>query len=188
MSTAFTPPRTRITTERYQRMIASGVLTRRDRIELIEGEMFDRAPIGPRHAALTTRLTRLFVRALGDSAVVSPGGPINLGEFSEPQPDILLLKPRADDYSSRVPEAGDVLLLIEVSDSTLAFDQGTKLSMYARYRVSEYWVIDVGSERVVSYRGPTPRGYDYVREFAATDALSPLAFPDVEIVVGQLFA
>jgi Uma2 family endonuclease len=188
MSTAFTPARTRITTERYQRMIATGVLTHRDRIELIEGGMFDMAPIGPKHAALTTRLTRLFVRALGDSGVVSPGGPVNLGEFSEPQPDILLLKPRADDYSSRVPEAADVLLLIEVSDSALMFDQGTKLSLYARYHVSEYWVVDVGSERIVTYRGPTPRGYDYVREFAATDALSPLAFPDVKIDIGQLFA
>jgi Uma2 family endonuclease len=164
------------------------VLTKHDRIELIEGEMLDMAPIGPKHAALTARLTRLFIRAVGDSAVVSPGGPVNLGDFSEPQPDVLVLKPRADDCSSRIPEVADVLLLIEVSDSTLTFDQSTKLSPYARYRVSEYWVIDVEGKRVLTYREPTAKGYMRKRELAVTEAASPQAFPDLKIAVNEIFA
>lgn len=92
MNTAFAPARMRITTERYQKMVAAGVLAKYDRIELIEGELLQMAPIGAKHAALTARLTRLFNLAVGDSAVVFPGGPVNLGNFSEPQPDIVLFE------------------------------------------------------------------------------------------------
>ena len=118
MSVAFVPEKTRISVDRYQKMVAAGVLTERDRIELIDGEMINRAPIGPKHAALTARLTKLFVLAVSDTAIVSPGGPVNLGVFSEPQPDVLLLRPRGDYYAGKIPEASDVLLLIEISDST----------------------------------------------------------------------
>jgi Uma2 family endonuclease len=187
MNAAFTPARMRITTERYQRMVAAGVLTKYDRIELIEGELLQMAPIGAKHAALTTRLTRLFNRAVGDSAVVSPGGPVNLGDFSEPQPDIVLLKHRADDYSSRIPGAADVLLLIEVSDSTLAFDQGAKLALYARYGVPEYWVIDVEGQRIITHREPSANGYVRTFESVAANTVSPQALPDVTIVVRELF-
>ena len=99
MSVAFVPEKIRISVDRYQKMVAAGVLTERDRIELIDGEMINRAPIGPKHAALTARLTKLFVLAVGDTAIVSPGGPVNLGDFSEPQPDVLLLRPRGDYYA-----------------------------------------------------------------------------------------
>lgn len=187
MNAVFTPTPMRITTDRYQKMVAAGVLTRHDRIELIEGEMLDRAPIGAQHAALTARLAQLFILAVCGSAIVSPGGPVNLGDFSEPQPDVTLLKYRSDYYGSGIPEAADVLLLIEVSDSTLAFDQGDKLSLYARYSVPEYWVIDVEGKRVVTYREPTPKGYVRKLEFAAAETVSPQAFPDVKIVVLEIF-
>jgi len=95
MSAAFTPTRMRITTNRYQMMVAAGVLTKYDRVELIEGDMLDRAPIGLKHAALTSRLNELFVLALSRSATVVSGGPVNLGEYSERQPDLMLLKRRA---------------------------------------------------------------------------------------------
>src|SRR5438477_12740019 len=113
MSTQMSPSRMRISTDRYQKMVASGVLTKYDRVQLIEGEIFNMAPIGSHHAALTTRLNRLFTRAVGDAAVISLGGPVNLGDFSEPQPDVLVLKPRADDYRSKIREAADGLLLAE---------------------------------------------------------------------------
>jgi Uma2 family endonuclease len=187
MSSAFTPTRTRITTNRYQMMVAAGVLTKYDRIELIEGDMLDMAPIGTKHSAITSRLNELFVLAVARSATVVVGGPVNLGDFSEPQPDLMILKRRADFYSGKIPESADVLLLIEVSDSSLSFDQGIKLSLYARYGVAEYWVVDVEGRRVVTYQVPTAKGYARKAEFAAADIVAPQAFPDVRIVVEGIF-
>ena len=187
MSSAFTPTRTRISTDRYQMMVATGVLTKYDRIELIEGDMLDMAPIGLQHTAITSRLHELFVFAVARSATVVSGGPVNLGHFSEPQPDLMLLKRRADFYSGKFPEAPDVLLLIEVSDSSLAFDLGVKLNLYARYGVSEYWVVDVEGRRVVCHREPTLKGYALRTEHAIGDILAAQAFPDLKVAVGQIF-
>jgi Uma2 family endonuclease len=187
MNAAFTPTRTRITTNRYQMMVATGVLTKYDRIELIEGDMVDMAPIGTKHSAITSRLHELFVLAVSRSATVVSGGPVNLGEYSEPQPDLMLLKRRADFYSGKIPEAADVLLLIEVSDSSLAFDQTVKLSLYARYGVAEYWVVDVEGRRIVTYREPTVKGYVRKVEVAAADIVIPQAFPHVKIPAGDVF-
>jgi len=187
MSYAFTPTHTRISTERYDMMLAKGVLTKYDRIELIEGEMFDMAPIGSGHSAITSRLHELFVLAAPHSATVVSGGAVVLGEFSEPQPDLMLLQRRADFYSGAHPVASDVLLLIEVSDSSLAYDQGVKRDLYARYGVCEYWVVDVEGRRIYTYREPGEKGYARVLEFVAGDRAAPRAFPNVEIAVGELF-
>jgi Uma2 family endonuclease len=183
----FTPSRMRISTDRYQMMIAAGVLTKYDRIELIEGDMLDMAPLGSSHVAITSRLHEFFVLAAGRSATVVSGGPVNLGHFSEPQPDLMLLKRRADFYSGKLPEAPDVLLLIEVSDSSLAFDLGAKLNLYARYGVSEYWVIDLEGRRVLCHREPTPKGYARKTEHATGDTLAPLAFPGLKVAVDEIF-
>jgi len=187
MSAAFTPTRTRISTNRYQMMVAAGVLTKYDRIELIEGDMVDMAPIGIKHTAITNRLNELFVLALARSATVAVGGPVNLGDYSEPQPDLMLLRRRADFYSGKIAEPMDVLLLIEVSDSSLSYDQSVKWGMYARYGVAEYWVVDVEGQRVVTYVEPAPTGYGRKSEFAADATVAPQAFPDVKINVGELF-
>ena len=188
MNAAFTPTRLRITTDRYEKMVATGVLTEYDHIELIEGEMLNMAPIGPKHATVVDRLARLFLLAVQDAAIVSCGRPVNLGDFSEPQPDVVLLKPRPDGYGNAHPEAADVLLLIEVSDSTLSFDQSTKLALYGRHGVREYWVADVERKRIVVYREPTSMGYMRKLEFWAPDAISPQTFPDVEVRVREIFA
>ena len=99
----------------------------------------------------------------------------------------MVLKRRADFYSGKIPESADVLLLIEVSDSSLAFDQSVKLNLYARYGVPEYWVVDVEGRRIVTYREPTAKGYVRKVEFAATDIVTAQAFPGVRIAVGDLF-
>ena len=188
MSVAFVPDKTRISIDRYQKMIAAGVLTQRDRIELIDGEMINMAAIGPKHAAVTARLTKLLVLAVGDTAIVSPGGPVNRGDFSEPQPDLLLLQPRGDYYAGKIPETSDVLLLIEVSDSTLAFDQNAKRALYARHGVIEYWIIDVEGKRIQVHREPTPDGsYVQVHRFGVTETVSPLGLPEARVLVQSLF-
>ena len=187
MNAVFTPKPTRIDTERYQKMVAAGVLNKYDRIELIEGEMLDMAPIGSQHAALTARLNRMLVLGTQNLAAVFPGGPINLGDFSEPQPDLLVLRPRADDYSAQLPTGADALLIVEVSDSTLAFDQGVKLSLYARFGIPEYWVVDVASKGIVVYREPADNGYRNSLRYTIGDTVSPLALPQVVISVRELF-
>jgi Uma2 family endonuclease len=179
-------PRARISVERYQRMIAAGVLTKDDRVELIEGDLLDKAPIGSQHAALSMRLNKLFVRGVGDAAEVSVAGPIRLGDFSEPQPDLSLLRPRTD-YVSRIPEQGDVLLLVEISDSTLQFDQTTKLALYARHGIIEYWVLDVEGSRIFMYRSPVAGSYAERLEMSGTGVASPCALPQLQIAVDELF-
>jgi Uma2 family endonuclease len=187
MNVAFVRDRTRISIDRYQKMVATGVLTKSDRIELIDGEMVNMAPIGPKHAAITARLTKQFILGVGDDAIISPGGPVNLGDFSEPQPDVMLLRPRDDFYAGKIPEATDVLLIIEVSDSTLAFDQSTKRALYARHGVVEYWIVDVEGKRIQVHREPTANGYGLTLEFSTTERVSPQALPAVQLTVQTLF-
>jgi Uma2 family endonuclease len=187
MSGVLDTERTRISADRYQKMVATGVLTKYDRVELIDGEMIDMAPIGLLHSAVTARLTKLFVLSAGDSAIVSPGGSIKLGDYSVPQPDLMLLKPREDFYSGQIPTASDVLLVVEVSDSSLAFDQSTKRALYGRRGVAEYWVVDLPGERIHVYGEPSEDGYAQVVEYASTDIVSLRALPAIQVVVSRLF-
>ena len=187
MSVMWTPERTRISAERFDKMIAAGVLTKYDRVELIEGDMINEPGINPPHSAITARLNELLVLSVGRSVTVSPCGSVRLGDFSVPQPDLMLLTRREDFYFGRRPAAADVLLLIEVSDSTLAYDQSTKRALYARYGVEEYWVVDVQGERVFVYSEPAGEGYARVVECTRADIVSPRAVPAVQIQVGTLF-
>jgi Uma2 family endonuclease len=187
MSVMWTPERTRISAERFDKMIAAGVLTKYDRVELIEGDMINEPGINPPHSAVTARLNELLVLSVGRSVTVSPCGSVRLGDFSVPQPDLMLLKRREDFYFGRRPTASEVLLLIEVSDSSFAYDQSTKRALYARYGVEEYWVVDVQGERVFVYGEPAGEGYARVVECTGADIVSPRAEPAVKIQVGTLF-
>ncbi len=187
MNAVFTPTRLRVTTERFQKMVETGVLTKHDRVELIDGEILEMAPIGTRHSAITARLHERFVLAVTPSATVIGGGSVNLGAYSVPQPDLMLLKRRADFYGGRLPEAADILLLVEVSDSSLAFNQSTKLALYARSGVAEYWVIDVSGRRIVTYLQPSEAGYASNSEFTGEESVSPQAFPHLKLLVNEIF-
>lgn len=188
MNAVFIPTRMRISTDRYQKMVKTGVLTKYDRVELIEGEMLEMAPIGSRHSAVSARLNEQLVLALGQSATVVVGGPVNLGQFSEPQPDLMLLKRRADFYSERIPESADVLLLIEISDSSLSFDQGAKLGLYARHGVREYWVVDINGQRFFAYLDPAQGAFRHTGEYLIGETISPQAFPNIRIALDELLA
>jgi Uma2 family endonuclease len=188
MNVALGSERTRISADRYQKMVATGVLTKYDRVELIDGDMINMAPIGPPHSAVVARLTKQFVLSVVDSAIVSPGGSIRLGDYSVPQPDLMLLKPRVDFYAGQIPTPPDVLLLVEVSESSLAFDQSTKRALYARHGVEEYWVVDIPGKRVNVYRKPRGDEYAEAVECTSSDVVSPRALPAVQVTVGTLFA
>jgi Uma2 family endonuclease len=177
----------RITIERYQKMVATGVLTPEDRVELIEGEILATAPIGSQQARITRLLQKRFVVALGDAASVGAANPIDLGNFSEPEPDLVVLRSQPGDYALAHPKAEDVLLLIEVADSSLAFDQTSKRDLYARFRIAEYWIVDIRGKRVITFSRPVDGKYQEIREHQQNGTLSPTAFPEIGIVLQELF-
>ena len=150
-----------------------------DRLELIDGEVFEMAPIGSRHAACVRRLVRSFAQ-LGERAIVSVQDPIELSERSEPQPDVTLLRPADDFYAIAHPAPADVLLAVEVADTTLAFDLERKAPLYLAAGISELWVIDVVREVV---HVATPAGSRVVRR---GESLAPQAFPDLVLEVSAI--
>jgi len=140
-------------------MTESGLFAEDDRIELLGGEIFEMSPVGQRHAACVRRLTNLLARQLGESAVVDAQNPLRLDEVSQPQPDLVVLHPRDDFYADAHPAPEDVLILIEVADSSLAYDRGLKIPLYARSAVPEVWLVDLENQTVEIYRDPGPTGY-----------------------------
>lgn len=146
--------RHRITTEDYHRMGEAEVLAVDARTELIDGEILDMAPIGSRHASVVDRLTTMIVRAVGESAILRVQGPLRLGDLSEPEPDLALLRPRADYYRDALPGAADVLLVIEVADTTQRLDRRVKVPLYARHGIAEVWVVDLENALVHFHRQP----------------------------------
>ena len=172
----------------YYRMAETGVLKPGARVELLDGKIIDMSPIGPFHSGAVNRLIRLFGKMAGGRWLVSAQNPVHLDEFSEPQPDLMLLKPAADDYTSRHPRPDDVLLLVEVADTTLAFDREEKLPIYARAGISEVWILNLPARQIEIYREPHFTGYGSTRILRSGDFASPLAFPEVELGVTELLS
>lgn len=169
--TSAAPERHRFSVAAYHRMADAGLFGEDDRVELVEGEIIDMAPIGSRHAACVSRLNRLLVNGLGDRAVISVQSPVRLGDLSEPQPDIAVLVPRDDFYAGAHPGPADVILVVEVADTTLAWDRDVKLPLYAGAGVAETWVIDLTAETVEISAGPGPDGYADTRRAGRGDQL-----------------
>lgn len=167
-------------------MAEAGILHEDDRVELIEGEIVQMTPIGRRHAACVAELNRLLVPAVGQRALLWPQNPITLPNDTEPQPDIVLLRPRADRYLHDDAHPEDVLLLIEVADTSQQYDRLVKVPLYGRSGVPEVWIVDLPSEVIEVYRDPTPSGYAQARRAARGGAISPVAFPDIVLSVDTI--
>ena len=178
--------RRRFTVDDYYRMAEVGILTEDDRVELLDGEIVEMTPIGSDHAGHVKRLTALFTSRLGDRVIVSVQDPIRLSRHSEPQPDVALLRRRADFYSRAHPRPEDVLLLIEVADASVETDRRIKMPLYARAGLQEVWLVDLTTERVEVYREPTVEGYREMRALARGQGLAPQAFPDLALGVNDL--
>lgn len=181
------PQRHAISADEYLRMGEAGVFGPEARLELIEGEIVEMPPIGSPHASTVAILTRLLSRAAGDAALVWAQNPLIVGERSVPQPDLALLKPRADNYFSSHPTAADVLLVIEVSDTTLRFDLGTKIPLYARAGIAEAWVIDLEKRALRVFRGPDPSGYRTSFTVSGVEKVNAAALREVAVTVAALF-
>src|SRR5215813_14096287 len=163
--------RRRFTREEYHRMAEVGILKPTDRVELIRGEIVEMSPPGRRHVAFVDNLTQLLVLRLAGRAIVSVQNPVVLTDDSEPQPDFTVRRIRPVPYKEREAHADDVLLLIEVADTSLAYDRSTKLRLYAEAEIPEYWVVDCNAEAIETYRDPGPEGYRDVTSAAGTETL-----------------
>ena len=167
-------------------MAEAGILGEDDRVELIEGEIVDMSPVGAQHAACVKRLRRLLDRVIGDSAVLGIQDPIQLDDGTEPLPDISLLRPSADFYSSSHPTPIDVLLLIEVADATLPTDRRIKVPIYARAAIPEVWVVNLKQEIVEVYSQPSGGSYRVVWTAQRGQMLSVHGFEGVQIDVDEV--
>ena len=179
----------RINVAQFHRMLEAGVLTEDDRVELIDGEMRDMPPIGPSHSGCTVGLIQLLTQALGDRVLLNVQGPLALDGRSELYPDLLVLKPRDDLYQTAHPTADDVLLLIEVADTTLEYDRKTKLPKYARAGVPLYWIVDVQHKTIHEHRDPDrfARRYRETRSVSTGTIAAPLAGVEVQVALTDLF-
>ncbi|MGH2460991.1 MAG: Uma2 family endonuclease [Chloroflexota bacterium] len=179
-------PTRQFTVSEYYRIAEAGILTEDDRVELIGGEIIQMSPIGRLHAGIVNRLNYLFFKQFGEVAQVSVQNPVHLDEYSEPQPDLTLLVPRPDFYASGHPGPGDVLLLVEVADSSLEYDQIVKARLYARAGVREVWLLDLNQGVVTVFRDPTANGYQTIRALGRGESIGALAFPGRELAVAEI--
>ncbi len=161
------PRKHRITVDEYYRMAEVGLLAPDARVELVEGEIIDMAPIGPSHGKVVDKLTRMFVRSVGDLAIVRIQGTVFLDQRSMPQPGVALLAPSAGDYGAAHPTPADILLLIEVSDSTLRYDRDVKVPLYALHGIPEVWIVDLQNGELRWYR--SPQGGSYLEQGATRE-------------------
>ena len=176
-----------LTVDDYHKMGEAGILGEDDRVELIEGELIDMAPIGSGHASDVMRLNMLLSTAVAGRAIISPQNPIRLGAHSEPQPDIAVLRYRNDFYEASHPQPADVLLLIEVAETTIRYDREVKIPLYARHGIPEVWLIDLQQERVEIYLQPSSEGYRQILRPGKSERIALSLLPDVSILIADLW-
>lgn len=170
----------------YVRLYDSGFIPEEARTELVEGEIRIMAPIGPEHGSCVNTLHARFIQRIGARAFVSSQSSLWLSDRTLLQPDLAVLRPDPDDYFHRFPEAADVLLLVEVAQSSLRYDRNRKVPLYARKRIAEVWILAIPERRLEVYREPAGGRYANVVSLAAGDRVAPLAWPDVELDVADI--
>ncbi|HKP10723.1 MAG TPA: Uma2 family endonuclease [Blastocatellia bacterium] len=174
------------TVDDYMRMLEAGILTEDDRIELIEGEIIEMSPIGDAHAACVKKGNALFHRVVGQRAIVSVQDPIRLDNYSEPQPDLALLKPRGDFYAQSKPTPADVLLIVEVADSSAQYDRNVKVPLYARALIPAVWLVDLNAGVIEVYSQPAGGAYQAVQTARRGDRLTIDSLPGLAIPVDDI--
>ncbi|MBE9078966.1 Uma2 family endonuclease [Romeria aff. gracilis LEGE 07310] len=178
--------RKKFTVEQYHRMIESGILTERDRVELLQGEIIEMSPIGRQHAACVDRLNELFVMGLAAKAIIRVQSSIRLNDSSEPQPDLAILQRRSDFYANGHPQPKDIFALVEVSDTTVEFDRSVKVPLYAQDNIAEVWIIDLNAQLIEVCRQPQSTGYQRVQTFRRGQSLAFQAFAEVQFLADRI--
>lgn len=171
----------------FHRLGEAGILSEDDRLELIDGEIFDMPPIGSPHGGRVNQLNRLLIQAVGEHAIVSVQNPIILDDHSEPEPDLALLRPRPDFYTDSHPRAPDVLLLIEVADSTLQTDRDIKVPLYARHGIPEVWIVAIPDRRILRFAHPQQGVYQTLETLDLRQPTPLQGLPDCSVTLAALF-
>jgi Uma2 family endonuclease len=171
----------------YARMRETGILGEDDRVELLDGEIYQMSPLGPLQIALVNRLNRLLVQQIGNDAIVSVQGAIQLDDYSEPQPDIAVLHPRDDFYAHALARPEEILFLVEVADSSLAYDREQKLPRYAQASISEVWIIDVNQRVVEHYTHPLQGQYTHIVKILYRGSVQSSVVQQVSVTTDQIF-
>ena len=186
MSALAALPHRKFTVDEYHYFIEQGVFKPEERLELIEGELIEMSPIGKRHASRVNFLIELLRDFLGKNVIISPQNPIVLDDFSEPQPDVCLLRRREDFYRQTNATAKDVLLVIEVADTTVKYDRDVKFPRYAANGIEEAWLIDLENDRVEIHSEPSQFGYSLVKILHRGQTAESIVLPEIKISVEEL--
>lgn len=176
----------RFTIEEYGRLVEVGILNADERVELVEGEIFVMGAINVAHAAAVRRLIQLLMPTLSPGIILDAQNPIRLPGESLLQPDVVLLRPRPDLYADDHPGVESLLLVIEVSDTTLRYDRGTKATLYAAAGIREYWIVNLSGRQLEVYREPSQQGYRNLTILPAEETVAMLALPDFTLSVGAI--
>jgi len=174
------------TVDDFYRMVDAGILHEKDRVELIEGEVLAMSPIGSPHGAAVDRANRALVNAAGERAIVRVQGSVRLDRYNQPQPDVVLLRPKKDFYATKHPGPLDILLIVEVAQSFIEYDKTIKARIYARTGVVEYWVADIDQDCVLVYSNPSKDGYRSLRQLVRGESISPELLPQCRIAIDSL--
>ena len=170
----------------YYRMAEAGLFSEGDRVELIEGEVVEMSPIGSNHQGCVDKLNSLLPSKVGGSAIIRVQGPIRIDDYSEPEPDIALLKPRADYYRKSHPTPADVLLVIEVADTSADYDRNVKLSLYARAGIREAWLVVLPKDLIEVYSQPKNGKYQKVQRLKRGKTLVSPTVPGLTLNVDEI--
>jgi Uma2 family endonuclease len=170
----------------YHKMGGAGIIGPDERVELLDGELIAMPPIGPDHAFCVRELTKLFFRRFADCAIIDIQNPVALDAYSEPEPDVMLLAPKSDGYRSALPEPNEVLLIVEVANTSWRYDRGRKLRAYARAGIAELWIVHLATSRVIRFREPDGETYRDERVFERGESIAPQAFPSEAFEVAAL--
>ncbi len=185
---AVEPARHRLDVDAYHRMADAGIFGEEDRIELIDGDLIDMAPISQGHAGVVSALAEALLLACARRAIVSPQNPVWLDRSSEPQPDLAVLRRRADFYASgERPGPADVLLVVKVADSSLRFDRTVKLPLYARAGIAELWIVDLRRRVVEVHQKPAGDGYGETTTHWSGDQLALAIAPEIVVKLDLVF-
>jgi Uma2 family endonuclease len=180
------PKRRRFGVAEYYRMAEAGILKEDERVELIEGEIIEMSPIGTRHAACVDRINRLFSRLASRDAIIRVQSPVRLDDASALQPDVTLLRLRDDFYERMHPTPPDVLLVVEVADTSAGYDREVKARLYARAGIQEFWLVDLTGEKIEVYARPSEGSYTEARKAARGESIASHAFAGLTVGVDEI--
>ncbi len=177
-----------ITIDDYHRMIETGIIHEGERIELISGQILNMAAKGTRHTVTTTRLLRELLALIGQRAIVHCQEPITMPDNSEPEPDVTIAKWRDDEYLGSHPVPADIILVIEVADSTLGFDRNTKAPLYASAGISEYWIVNLVDDRLEIYTQPEGDIYTNTQVVLPPRSINLPQFSEISLDITKIFS